>query len=475
MLGFYDGQKQFYAFVALGLLFYVFKLLTTRMSLLEYGIVMALMALSGVVYISSGEKGLLLYMAVLSGMKGVDYRKVLKLVLVTGGIIYTAMIFLTSLGIVTDSYYLTGKFFNLLLMRRCFGQPGSNVAHTVLFVLIAIVLFMYGDGRKLHMLSFFIMLLNVYFFSYTLSVTGILSVTVLLVVNIIVRRIPTLNTVLCKCIVNALFSLVVLLSIILPMIAKGGVYDFLNKILNHRIEYGQYFLANESLSLLGSRFAPTPNTNYYLDNAFLYLYLQLGIITFIAVMILYYFTLNMILKDNNKGALVIYTANTFIGLSDPFLFNTSFRNVIFVFAGFYLYKALEELNSRFKLKQYCPLQLKNELSCDNAIARAITPLKAMVTFFEDHTAFVFLLFVILPVVGLLVYLVVPDLYDVSLFAAGDRKCYAIEYAINLNKDVNLRYCALRTGILDGIVVATVISLVKVWKNNRNDNKFTYEK
>lgn len=475
MLGFYDGQKQFYAFVALGLIFYVLKLLTTKMSLLEYAIVFILMGMAGIVYLSSGEKGLLLYMAVLTAMKGVDYRKVLKLALFTGGVIYAVMVILTSLGIITDGYHLTGKFGSFLLMRRYFGQPGSNVTHTVLFVLISLALFMYGNGKRLEVLSLLFMLVNVYFFSYTLSVTGVLSVTVLLVVNLIVRKIPTVNTVFLKLVANILFTFVVITSIVLPVLAKGHVYDFFNKILNHRIEYGQYFLTNESLSLFGSRFAPAPNANYYLDNAFLYLYLQLGIVTFITVMVLYYFTLNMILRDNNKGALVIFTANTFIGLSDPFLFNTSFRNVIFVFAGFYFYKAFEELNNRFGLKQYCLLRFKSNLDFDNVIARATTSLKAVMAFFEQHTAFVLGLFIVLPMCGLLIFLTFPRLYDISLFATGDRLCYAIEYAINLNKDVNLRCCALRTGILDGAVLATVITLVKVWMTNKNDRKFTNNK
>ncbi len=468
MIGLYDGQKLFYLLVGIGLLFYALKLATTRMSVLEYGVTALLMGVAAVVYLSSGEKGLLLCMAVITGMKGVDRGKMIRLTAFSGWAIFLLMVLLTSLGIVHDRHHITEKFGGLIL-RRDFGQPGSNVTHTVLFVLISLFLFLYGRGKHLIKLSAFLMILNGLCFAYTLSVTGFLSIIVLLVINLIFSQVRSTDTKGFVYMGNAALFLVALFSIVLPLLLKGQVFEICNKLLNHRLEYGRYFLENESISLFGSRFAPAPNSNYYLDNSFLYLFLQLGVITFFIMLMLLFMTLNWMLHTNDIGALTLFTAYIFIGLSDPFLFNTSFKNITLIFVGMYLYTYLETLNERYRLK--CRRLLNpGELKISRLGSSIYSKIEAMLTdicgFFDNNANMILVLFVLLPLVGVTIYAVFPQLFDVSLLAAGDRLVYDYEAEVQLNHDINKTFCALRTGILDGMFISIAIVIGKAIHDRR---------
>ncbi len=460
ILGLYDGQKPFYVFVGIGLLFYVLKLVTTKMTALEYGVTALLMGMGALVYVFSGEKGLLLCMAIVTGMKAVDHVKLLKLTAFGGSALFLIMVLLTSLGILPDGHHITGKFGGLIL-RRDFGQPGSNVTHTVLFVLLSLVLFLYGQGQHLFKLSVFCMILNACCFAFTLSITGFLSITILLVISLVFSRIEKTDNTRFVYTSIALFFLIAAFSIVLPLLVKGKVFDILNKILNHRLEYGRYYLLNENISLFGSRFAAAPNVNYYLDNSFLYLFLQLGVITFFITLLVLFIGLNGMLKNNDRGALMLFAAYTFIGLSDPFLFNTAFKNMTLIFVGKYFFEYLERVSDGKELKARSLIKINEPKLGSRIYAWIDRAIDCIRSSFDTNSNLLLILFAILPIIGVGIYYLFPQLFDVSLLAAGDRLVYDYEAEVQLNHDINRMFCVLRTGVLDGLFVAIAITIGKV--------------
>lgn len=466
--GLYDGQKPFYVCVAIGAFFYLIKMLTTKMSVLEYAVSALLLGIGAVVYMSSGEKGLLLFMAVVTGMKAVNSKKVLTGAFVAGSVTYLILILITSLGVISDGYHVVSKFLGTMFLRRYLGQPGSNVTHTVLFILmaigIALVIDKIRDYKTLISALVIIMLLNVYLFAYTMSVTGLLSISFLAFLTLVLFSITRIDSKVFAVLSNAVMTLIIGVSIILPMVVSGKAYEIADKVFNHRVEYAKYYLENEKITLFGSRFAPAPNGNYYLDNAFMYLFLQLGLVAFVIIIFLLFFTLNHILKDNDRGALVIFASFMFIGMSDPFLFNASFKNVIFVYTGKYLYEFLNELNRKYSFKEYSLLKWNHNLKAfDAAFDKCVAFCRTIMNYFENNTLFSVIIFVVLPMLGVLVYYLWPQLYDVSLLAAGDRLAYYTESEIYLNKELNENLAVLRTGVLDGVVIAAVVSIIKIRK------------
>ena len=452
LIGLYDGQKLFYAFVIVGLIFYAIKMVTTKMTPREYLICALLMGISVISYYFSGEKGLILFMAVATGMKGIDARKVMKLAFVLGTVTYGAMIIITSLGLIPDGYHVTSKFAGLMMIRRQFGQPGANVAHTVFFMLVALLLYFYGNREHVFALSLLVMLINMYLFLYTMSFTGALSVALMLILNLALRKKKAITSKTFAIICNVLYSFLIILSIVLPAVLTGRLYDIFNTLLNHRIEYGQYFLQNEKITLFGSRFAEAPNGNFYLDNAYLYLFLQLGVVTFVITIALMYLTLNGILKSGDIGAFVIFAAFSFIGLSDPFLFNTSFKNLIFVFAGAYLFKLLSG-DER-----------------DALIRDSGGEFGAVFDFFDSCPGYLVVIFIVLPMLGIVCFYLNPALYEHALLGAGDRLSYYTESEVYLNKELDQTIAILRTGAACGIVVSGVLCICKLIYDKRKKGK-----
>ena len=466
--GLYDGQPAFYACLAVGGVFYLLKMLTTKLSMLDYAVTAACIGLGAIIYLSSGEKGLLLFMLMATGAKGVGSKKVMKMAWLVGSLVYLVLIGITCLGIIPDGYHVVSKFLNTMFIRRYLGQPGSNVTHTVLFILmaigIALVIDKIRDYKTLISALIVIMLLNVYLFAYTMSVTGLLSISFLAFLTLVLFGITRIDSKVFAVLSNAVMKLIIGVSIILPMVVSGKAYEIADKILNHRVEYAKYYLENEKITLFGNRFAPAPNGNYYLDNAFMYLFLQLGLVAFIVIIFLMFFTLNHILKDNDKGALIIFASFMFIGMSDPFLFNASFKNVIFIYTGRYLYEFLNELNRKYSFKEYSLLKWNHNLKAfDAAFDKCVAFCRTIMNYFENNTLFSVIIFVVLPMLGVLIYYLWPHLYDVSLLAAGDRLAYYTESEINLNKELNENLAVLRTGVLDGVVIAAVVSIIKIRK------------
>ena len=75
-LGFYEGQTVFTLFMLAAFAFLAGKLALTRHTLLEYTGIVLLLFMGLLVYWNTGEKSLLINLAVLAGIKGVSGRRV---------------------------------------------------------------------------------------------------------------------------------------------------------------------------------------------------------------------------------------------------------------------------------------------------------------------------------------------------------------------------------------------------------------
>ena len=179
---------------------------------------------------------------------------------------------------------------------------------------------------------------------YTVSLTGFISITLYLVVNIYLQirsqRSKTENA-----LIVLLYPAVVIFSIAGPLLAKGSAFTFMNKLLHKRYEYALYYLTTEKVTPFGSYFKAPPTNWYMLDNSFLYLFLQLGIVPFVLVCALYIFWIINLIKKNKTRELAIIITFCFIGMSDPFLFNLSFKNLTFIFLGAWLFDTLKNLKN----------------------------------------------------------------------------------------------------------------------------------
>ncbi|MCR5102465.1 MAG: hypothetical protein K6B41_14035, partial [Butyrivibrio sp.] len=303
------------------------KTLATKHTLLEYLVIFVFGLLGLIVYRNTGEKGLILYFSLMLAMKNISPQKVFRIGLFILSICFTILTVLSLTGIIDDISYINKRSGFGYLLRHSLGYPYPNTLHTTFLVLVILIMYLYKakNLRDLLISSGVLMLLNIYLYCFSVSLTGLLSVTIYLVINIYlyIRKNMSGDKGLSKpekVLVWIYFPAIVAFSILGPIIAKGDAFKFMDKLLHNRYKYALYYLENEPITLLGKRFAPGPTNWYMIDNSFLYLFLQLGVITFIVIMLLYLYFIYRMLKEKKYSELSIFLTFCLIGMSDPFLF-----------------------------------------------------------------------------------------------------------------------------------------------------------
>nr|MCR5655975.1 hypothetical protein [Butyrivibrio sp.] len=342
-VGLYEGQTLYNLCLVLGVGFFGLKVLTTKHSALEYIAMAALLLLSLLVYKNTGEKGLLLYFTMMLSMKGIRDARPIRLGLTILSISYTVLFILSMTGIINEMNHMVKRSGFGYILRHSLGYPYPNTTHTTFLILLMLFFYLYKAKtfRDLFVASLIAMLINIYLFMYTISFTGLISVTAYLILNLYFytrKKLSSAEGIL----ITAFYPLILAFSILGPILAKGEAFEFLNKVLHKRYEYALYFLQNERITAFGSRFGETPTNWYMLDNSFLYLFLQLGVIPFIVVSLLYFFWIISLVRENKGREIAIMLTFYLIGMSDPFLYNLSYKNITFIFVGAWLFRLLEK-------------------------------------------------------------------------------------------------------------------------------------
>ena len=111
--------------------------------------------------------------------------------------------------------------------------------------------------------------------------------------------------------------------------------DVMNKVFNTRFLASRVYMY-EGLSLFGKDFSNTGIT-FALDCSYVNLLVRGGLILFLLTMTGYFFTIKNLLSQDRKRDLAIVLSFLVAGISEPFLFNTSFKNLSLLYVGEYFY------------------------------------------------------------------------------------------------------------------------------------------
>ena len=345
--GLYEGTVVYQISLIIGMLLFVAKVAVTEHTVLEYAFMGLLLLISAVVYYNTGEKGLLLYFTMMLGLKGVSVRRVFKLATIILSVSFTTLVLLCITGLKEDIVYLKDRAFFGMVLRRSLGYPYPNTLFTTYIVLMVLIMYMLGKQSKKNLLltSLFLFIGAVYMYIYSCSNTGIIVSVFYLLVNLYLQFRKGFSKIE-KIGVQLAYPICLMVSIAIPLLIKGERFQMLDRILHNRMAYPLYYLTNEPVTLLGVRFGPTPNTNYIIDSSFLYSFLQLGIIPFVIVTLLFLCMIHDYVKREMKTEAAIIVSFCLLGLSDPFMFNLAYKNLMFLFVGEYIYRKLHELGSR---------------------------------------------------------------------------------------------------------------------------------
>ena len=337
-IGLYEGMLAYNMMLVAGMLLFLLKIAMTRHTFGEYLLIGVLLFISLIVYYNTGEKGLLLYFTMMLGMKNVSLKRVMKWAAAILSISFTVLIFLSVFGLKQDITYLHDRAGFGQVLRHSLGYPYPNTLFTTYIVLMVLIMYVLGKQTKkqLIMTSALMFLGAVYIYLYSCSNTGLIVATFYLFANLWLQLRNRLS------IVEKLVLLIAypggaLLSIVGPLVTSGRLFQIMDKVLHNRWAYSYYYLTTEPVTLFGTRFGETPNDNYMIDSSFLYSFLQIGVIPFLIVTALMVGMIVSYVKREKRTELAIIISFCVLGLSDPFFFNLSYKNLMFLFVGELLY------------------------------------------------------------------------------------------------------------------------------------------
>lgn len=341
-IGLYEGMLSFNVCLLLAFLCMGCKLLLTEYTIREWILLLLLGVISLAAYHTTGEKAVVITVLTVMGLKNVRTDRLLKFAFAIWTVTFYGMI-LVHIADVTDASILAHNKFGLgFLLRYSMGFPHPNVFHISYFIWMALLLYLFPmRKKKLWTVSFVLFAGNVLIFLYSVSITGFLLVTMYLIFNIYLSMRQQLNKAE-KCLLQCVYPACVLISVIPPLVFKGRLYDLLNKLLNTRMNIWKYYLTNFTPKLFGTKVWSPEDAVLSMDCSYLYLLYYYGILLFLGISVLFIYTIWRYTADNRKAEIAIIIGMLIAGITEPYLFNLSFKNLILVFAGDVLFATLAE-------------------------------------------------------------------------------------------------------------------------------------
>lgn len=343
-LGFVEGEPVYNAVFAISVLAFFLKIFLSRETWKEYLITAVFIGVSGAVYLVTGEKGLILHFIIMLGMKNMPLRRVMKISLVITSIAFAWNVILSRTGIIHEMYYFQDRG-NGGDIRHALGYPHPNTAQS--WSVFLVMLLMYLSGRSLSKYlraAIFAVLLELYTYLYTGSRTGFFVALFSIALQGIVLlrgRIDWLGTF----IAYLSYPMAAIVSLVLPFLSNVPVVQrFLlsNGTINARVNMMMYrWQALHGPHLFGSRFDFSTQP-YGIDNSYSYLLFNLGVAAFTIISALFIWYIHKLIRGQYIEEFSLVLSLLLYGMTEPFLYNLSTRNLIFIFAGKTLFEVLQQ-------------------------------------------------------------------------------------------------------------------------------------
>ena len=228
---------------------------------------------------------------------------------------------------------LVHKKLGAFIFRWSMGYPHPNVFHISYVILLAFLFYLLQQkGKKLFGWIVAALVGNVLIFIYSVSFTGFLltGIYLMLVLYFELRSQFTKPE---KALVQCVLPAGLAFSLLAPLLPEGNrFYEVMNKLMNTRLRLSKYFLTQEKITLFGQQFQ-LADKDLNMDNSYVFALMTYGAVVFVLLMIAYFFTIRNLIKENRRKELAITLGFLIAGISEPFLFNTSFKKCFLNFCG----------------------------------------------------------------------------------------------------------------------------------------------
>lgn len=343
-IGWYDGQPAFKAVFVVALFGLLMKACIGSYSLREIIICMGVVLLAGVTYLTSGDKGLVLYALMVVGIKNVNQEHLLKVALTIWSCAFGGVWLISLTHMENTMYRVVQKLGLEHFFRWSMGYAHPNVLHISYLIFAALVLLVLKE--RINWKHYAALAAgNLFVFLYSVSYTGVIIVFLLLAGRVYLQLRPKNNR-FEKILLLCIYPFCLILSLLGPILLTGKAFEIVNKILNTRLFLSKHYLTAEYISPFGRRIADITSPHWAMDNSYVYGFIAYGMIPFAILSIAFLWLLVRLLKQNRMLEVLIILVFAVAGLTEPFLFNTSFKNLCFVFMGYALFEALAKDNAK---------------------------------------------------------------------------------------------------------------------------------
>lgn len=374
-IGLYEGMMSFNICIAFSLIFITIKLLMTEYTVTEWIGIVAIMLCSIIAYLNTGEKAVIITCLTIIGMKSIPLKRIMKIAFFIWTFTFYGMLIVHLFGWKEEIVLAHNKFGLGFILRHSLGFPHPNVLHISFVIWMALFLYLVPKNKKQMMkASIFLLFENIYIFIYSVSITGFLLGILYLGLNLYLTSRERKLSAPEKAITMSILPLCIFTSVIPPLLFQGKLYDIVNKLLNTRLKIWRYYLTTFTPKLFGTKIWSPEEEILSLDCSYLYLLYYYGIIPFILIMGLFgYVIWNYIQKDGKKE-LAIILGMLIAGITEPYLFNFSFKNIILLFSGSVLFEVLRKQKGKtITILPFCNRDL--EIKCPDSMNSTIKKIR----------------------------------------------------------------------------------------------------
>ncbi len=345
MWGIYESKPLYGPLLLLGFAFWGISVIMTEHTVLDYLVAGAFIVLAGLVYVSSGEKGLLLYFALMLGMKAISEKSLFRVGIYVGLAGMAVITFLATFGIIEDMAYIQQRAPFGEIFRRSLGFPHPNTLSSSFTIIVIMIMYVIDKSDRLKTVktACVLGLIAIYLFMFSGSRTGVM-ITFLCMAAMVLASFKSRINFFDKVVVGAIYVGIWVLSVVVALVLPES---FLKDLESRDVAFfsrwviNKNYFVNNRLSLFGIRLNNPDKITNGIDMSQFYLFLQLGLVAFVVVSIMWIVLLWDECKENRINELVVTLCLLLMGVTDPFLYNIGFKNMAFVFMGMVLYKYLD--------------------------------------------------------------------------------------------------------------------------------------
>ena len=328
-IGLYDGQSIFKVLLVVAMLFWSIKMILTAYTWRELAMIVFLLVLSGGVYLVSGEKGALLYVMMIVGTKNIPIRKLFKVGLVSWGCAFGLTTWVHAVGLLEGPFKVHDKFGLGMVIRWGAGYSHPNVFH-ISYLLLVLLLIYILDEHFSWKWALLLMAGNMLVFLYSLSSTGVIGVTVCLMLSIYWKFRRKLGKVE-RILIQTVFPVCIAWSLLAPIVLQGELFQIVDDISNTRLRLANYFLTLQPPTLLGTRVSNIITNKLTMDNSYVFAFVTYGLFLFVVILTAYLLLIHRYCQQQKGKELCIMITVLIAGIMEPFMFNTSFKNISLLF------------------------------------------------------------------------------------------------------------------------------------------------